>query len=246
MERKLAGKTEVIDPDPGLHWIRQEVPRSMAIVSPTVEAPAWTGLAWRLSRRASTLGLCGRGPIWLTRTASGSHCRPEEAMGEAYVSAEQSKAGQAARLSSSDVHQSRTGDHQGSAAQGSSQAVGLIWRVQDRATLADLRRGKRSRSGPLTVSFVDGDSAFPPRVAYAIGRKVGNAVERNRLRRRLRVVVRDLASQLRPGAYLIGAAPEAARLSVGELRIIMLRALEAVGQSGPAAPAPRSRHRATP
>jgi ribonuclease P protein component len=66
-------------------------------------------------------------------------------------------------------------------------------------------------------------------VAYTVGRKVGGAVERNRLRRRLRALVADLAPQLAAGAYLIGAAPEAASLSSGELGARVSEAVEAVG-----------------
>ena len=59
----------------------------------------------------------------------------------------------------------------------------------------------------------------PPRVAYAVGRHVGGAVARNRLRRRLRAVVRDEAVALDAGrAYLIGAAPAALRAPYRELR----------------------------
>jgi ribonuclease P protein component len=57
---------------------------------------------------------------------------------------------------------------------------------------------------------------------------VGNAVVRNRLRRRLRAIVSELAPQLAPGAYLVAAAPEAALLKFGELKAIVSEALEAV------------------
>ncbi|MDQ1436454.1 MAG: ribonuclease protein component [Acidimicrobiaceae bacterium] len=87
------------------------------------------------------------------------------------------------------------------------------------------------RRGPLTVTFVPAAHPAPPQVAYAIGRKVGGAVVRNRLRRRLRAVISELAPQLAPGAYLVGAAPAAASLSFGELQAIVTEALEAVARN---------------
>lgn len=62
-------------------------------------------------------------------------------------------------------------------------------------------------------------------MAYAIGKRAGGAVQRNRLRRRLRALVAELAPQLAPGAYLIGAAAEALPLSHGELRSHLSEAL---------------------
>ena len=80
------------------------------------------------------------------------------------------------------------------------------------------QQGRRSRRGPITVTFVDGPPDEPPRVAFAVGRRVGSAVVRNRLRRRLRAIMAELATTLRPGAYLISAAAPAADMTFGELR----------------------------
>ncbi len=68
-----------------------------------------------------------------------------------------------------------------------------------------LARARRLRQGPVWLrSVTAGDG--PPRVAFAIPRSVGNAVERNRVRRRLRAAVAGNASELRAGgAYLFGA-----------------------------------------
>jgi len=149
----------------------------------------------------------------------------EEAMSEANVSTKQSQAGQATRLPSSYVDPSRAGDHQGSASEGPQAAVGLIWRVDRRDMFEKLRNGRRCRQGPLTLSWVPADVAEPPRVAYTIGRRVGSAVVRNRLRRRLRTLIRESASSLRPGVYLIGAGPAAVQLSYEDLRRTLLRVL---------------------
>ena len=65
------------------------------------------------------------------------------------------------------------------------------------------------------------------RVGYAIGRRVGGAVVRNRLRRRVRAVLAELdrTDQIPPGAYLVGAEPEAVQMTFAELRDSLHRAI---------------------
>lgn len=95
----------------------------------------------------------------------------------------------------------------------------MIWRVRGRSEFADLARARRTVRAPLDVRVVCRDSSEPPRVAYAIGKRLGGAVERNRLRRRLRAAVQESAELLTQGcAYLIGARPEAHVLTPIELR----------------------------
>jgi ribonuclease P protein component len=65
-------------------------------------------------------------------------------------------------------------------------------------------------------------------VAYTIGRRVGSAVVRNRLRRRLRALIRDSAPRLRPGAYLIGVRPDAAHLTFDDLRAMLVKTLTSI------------------
>lgn len=146
-------------------------------------------------------------------------------MSEENLSTEQPPAGQEARFQAPHVHSGRPGHHQGATAQGPPSPVGLIWRVERRDTFEALRHGRRRREGPITVSWVAGDPAEPPRVAYSIGRRVGPAVVRNRVRRRLRMAVREAAPKLRPGAYLIGVRPDAARLPYDQLRATVAKVL---------------------
>jgi ribonuclease P protein component len=87
--------------------------------------------------------------------------------------------------------------------------------VRDRRSFGALREdGVRRRSGPITMTVVS-DGSADIRVAYAINRSVGSAVRRNRLRRRVRAIVREI--ELAPGIYLIGVTAAAAALSHDEL-----------------------------
>jgi ribonuclease P protein component len=69
---------------------------------------------------------------------------------------------------------------------------------------------RRFHDGPLSLRWLPDPQAAPPQVAYAIGRVVGPAVTRNRLRRRLRaLMVAEAGRGLPPGAYLVSANPRA-------------------------------------
>ena len=71
-----------------------------------------------------------------------------------------------------------------------------------------------------------------PQVGFVVSRGVGNAVVRNRVRRRLRHLVRDRLAELsvlRGGAVLVvRALPDAAGTSSDELRADLARCLERV------------------
>ena len=95
-----------------------------------------------------------------------------------------------------------------------------VRRLRGRRAFADLaQRGRTVRSGPLRVRYLAAsDGLF---VGYAIGKKVGPAVVRNRIRRRLRAAVDQLDRRggvlLPSTAYLLSAGPEAATCSFAEL-----------------------------
>jgi ribonuclease P protein component len=109
----------------------------------------------------------------------------------------------------------------------------VIGRVHDRATFEALRRqGRRVRRGPVTVVYLPA-AAPPPRAAFAISRKVGNAVARNKVRRRLRSILRELESpvageQLPNGTYLLTTRPGVAELPYSELSGLVSSACRAV------------------
>jgi ribonuclease P protein component len=67
-------------------------------------------------------------------------------------------------------------------------------------------------------TVVLGSSEEPPRVAYAVGRAVGNAVTRNRVRRKLRAATVENVELLQRGSgYLVRARPGAAATPTAEL-----------------------------
>jgi len=86
---------------------------------------------------------------------------------------------------------------------------------------AAVRRGSRSGrkllTGHLLVPAADGEDT-PPRAGFVVSRAVGNAVVRNRVRRRLRVLVREYLSSLPRGSLLVVRAhPQAATVSQADL-----------------------------
>lgn len=78
------------------------------------------------------------------------------------------------------------------------------------------RAGRALLTGHLLVPAGEGDS--PPRAGLVVSRSVGTAVVRNRVRRRLRVLVREYLSSLPGGSLLVVRAhPQAATARQADL-----------------------------
>jgi ribonuclease P protein component len=95
---------------------------------------------------------------------------------------------------------------------------------------------RRARSGPILVRAVlerdrDGTSTVV-RVAFQVTRREGGAVDRNRIRRRLRPLMAAEAARLPPGSYLVQASATARTMEISRLRAHLVRALD--GATGPA------------
>ena len=97
----------------------------------------------------------------------------------------------------------------------------VVGRIRRQATFRALSRPDgRGQMGTVAVAFSGHvpEVTNVPLVGYSIGRRHGGAVERNRLRRRLRAAVRASGPELAAGAYLVRAAPGAGELGFEELR----------------------------
>jgi ribonuclease P protein component len=156
-------------------------------------------------------------------------------MYETDVPAQCAQTRQDPRFPQANVDQSRSGGYPFPTGQGAPPAHRLTaglptprpGPIRSQRVFAALRQSPaRGRSGPIGVSFAQVRESEGPLVGYAVSRRVGAAVVRNRLRRRIRVVMRDLAPSLEAGAYLISAAPGATVVGTTELREAVTRATQ--------------------
>ncbi len=167
----------------------------------------WFGLAgWRGCTGASSLARSVREACRIDRgTDRGGRRRnmiclePSGVSREAHLPTQQSSSSPQARFPCAHEHPCGSRGVEVPPGQGPGPTLGLIDRVRERDAFVRLRRdGVRVRTDPLWCSFVLDPDLVPPQVAFAIGRAVGPAVSRNRLRRRLRAVLAN--SDVPPGA----------------------------------------------
>jgi len=164
---------------------------------------------------------------WASRPR-GDGCEPrwkDDDSDEEDVPAQQPATSPSPRLPTPDVDARRSGDPPLPAPEGPAAALGVIHRVRGRSTFRAFPTAPMGRCGVVRARClrapeprdVGSDSA----VAYALGRRLGSAVARNRIRRRLRAAVDQLDRRggvlLPSTAYLVSAGPEAATCSFTEL-----------------------------
>lgn len=92
-------------------------------------------------------------------------------------------------------------------------------RLLKRAQFLAVRRGEKRRGRLFLVEALDRGDGGLPRVGYTVTRKVGNAVVRNRIRRRLKEAVRvHAAADMAPGNdYVIVGRLEALSAPFGQI-----------------------------
>jgi ribonuclease P protein component len=92
-----------------------------------------------------------------------------------------------------------------------------------------VRRGRRAGGRTLVVHLVLTEDPLPPRVGLVVSRGVGNAVVRNRVKRRLRHLAREHVPVLQelPGSavLVVRAQPAVAGASYAELGRELARCL---------------------
>ncbi|GAB3198393.1 ribonuclease P protein component [Nocardioides hungaricus] len=108
-------------------------------------------------------------------------------------------------------------------------------RLTDGASFREaVRTGRRSGARTVVVHLAPGSDAGTARVGFVVSKAVGDAVTRNRVKRRLRHLAREHVSSLPGSAVLVvRALPAAATATSAELGAdltrCLRRALDAVG-----------------
>jgi ribonuclease P protein component len=93
-----------------------------------------------------------------------------------------------------------------------------------------IQTDSRSRSHPLLLLRYRGNGLEQTRFGISTGRRLGSAVVRNRQRRRLRSILRNLAPRLAPGwDVLLVLRPAAANASQAELEPAVAGLMRAAG-----------------
>lgn len=72
-------------------------------------------------------------------------------------------------------------------------------RLRQRADFLAAATGIKVHGAGFVLQMRERNDRHPPRVGFTVSKKVGNAVERNRVRRRLREIVRRMPERLQAG-----------------------------------------------
>lgn len=98
-------------------------------------------------------------------------------------------------------------------------------RLRKRAEFLAVRRGETRRGRLFLLEVLDRGEADAPRVGFTVTKKAGNAVRRNRIRRRLKEAVRlHAAGDMAPGNdYVIVGRSEILSAPFGQLAAELTR-----------------------
>jgi len=162
---------------------------------------------------------------------------------QAHLPAEQPSPSQGSRLPTADADPCRPRHHLGPSSQGPQDPDGLIvgsrllavlpvaHRLSDGDEFGRVVRSGRRAGGRLVVVHATSDaSSQPARIGLVVSRAVGNAVVRNRVKRRLRHLTAGHLPSLNPGTVMVlRAQPGAGAASYAELDVELSRCLARVG-----------------
>lgn len=102
-----------------------------------------------------------------------------------------------------------------------------VWSLRGEGAFANVRAAGRSRrDGRLVVVRAEGEQGSPIELGLIVGKSVGNAAVRNRVRRRIRAIVRESAAGHHGARFVVRALPGAGEVPYGTLRTSLNKCLE--------------------
>jgi ribonuclease P protein component len=102
--------------------------------------------------------------------------------------------------------------------------------LRSAADFQQIQGQSRSRSHPTLLMRYRPNGLDRTRYGISTGRRVGTAVVRNRIRRRLRTILRQLQAEVRPGwDILIVTRPAAAEATQADLGTALTRLMASAG-----------------
>jgi ribonuclease P protein component len=105
-------------------------------------------------------------------------------------------------------------------------AIGREQRIRDSAEFrCVLRRGRRL-DGRLFVLYMRRSARPTSRLGLAVGRRIGSAVRRNKVKRRLRAAFAQAASATAPADFVVVPKPEIVAHAFGEIRAELKRRID--------------------
>ena len=108
--------------------------------------------------------------------------------------------------------------------------VGSLRMLRSRRDFAALQASPTSKAHPLLILRYRRNDLEQTRYGLSTGRRIGGAVERNRVRRRLREVLRTLGPRTAPGwDILVVARPASGAASFADLAAATERLLRTSG-----------------
>lgn len=168
--------------------------------------------------------------IWRSRnlTDNGRAGVDERSINEANLPTEQQKESQKTRVPASNVDQGWPRNCKGTSSEGTDSPFCLgvelaeLCRVRALSSRKSFQRlskdGKKTRSRNLSLIYRLDESQSTINVAYSVGKKVGKAVTRNKVKRRLRTLIREYSRRMPSGDYLVLVSPKVSERRFDELR----------------------------
>ena len=169
--------------------------------------------------------ICCFGPVW----GFDVKYYEEEATNEAHLATQPSQTRQDPRVPRPHGHAGRP-QGSGSSASQRPQTARRLTSLKGDAAFRRVRRGRSGRAKTLSVRWLPARHG-EVRVGIVVSKKVGKAVTRNKVRRRLREILRRL--HLPAADLMVIARPEAAAADYNTLARDLLRALDKSGMLSP-------------